>query len=75
LCSAPWPVTKGEIVQWLIFIVAPCILKIHSVLHTHECTNYILYTSLQFVTFKHLKCCYMFRSSDSTCCTLLKFTC
>jgi len=25
----------------IIFIVAPCILNIHRVLHTNECTNYI----------------------------------
>jgi hypothetical protein len=48
----------------IIFIVAPCILKIHWVLHTNECTNCILYISLKLITLKHLKCCYMFRSLD-----------
>jgi hypothetical protein len=33
----------------IIFIVALCILKIHWVLHTNECTNYILYISLKFI--------------------------
>ena len=46
-----------------IFIVAPCILKMHWVLHTNECTNYTLYISLKFFI-KHLKCSYMFRSLD-----------
>ena len=32
---------------------------IHWVLHTNECTNYILYISLKFSTLKHLKCSYM----------------
>ena len=47
-----------------VFIVAPCILKIHWVLHTNECTNYILYISKKFVMLKHLKCSFMFRSLD-----------
>jgi hypothetical protein len=46
------------------FIVAPCILKIHWVLHNIECTNYILCISLKFITLKHLKCSYMFRFLD-----------
>jgi hypothetical protein len=47
-----------------IFIVAPFILKIHWVLHTSKCTNYILCISLKLFTLKHLKCSYMFRSLD-----------
>jgi hypothetical protein len=27
----------------IIFIVAPCILKIHLLSHTNKCTNYIIY--------------------------------
>jgi hypothetical protein len=46
------------------FIVAPCIWKIHWLLHTNDCTYYVLYISLKFITSKHLKCRYMFRSSD-----------
>ena len=56
----------GEEIKFLyliIFIVAPCILKIHWVLHINECTSYILYICLKF-TLKHLKCPYMFRSLD-----------
>jgi hypothetical protein len=44
-----------------IFIVAPCILKIHWVLHTNKCTNCISYISLKLHTLKHFHCSYMFR--------------
>ena len=44
------------------FIVAPCILNIHWVLHTNKCNNYILCISLKFFTLTHLKCSYMFWS-------------
>ena len=50
----------------VLFIVAPCILKIHWVLHTNECTNYILYICLKCYI-KTLK-----TSSGSTYCSLLK---
>ena len=52
------------------FLLAACVdtfpIKIlfHWVLHTNECTNYILYISLKLITLKHLKCSYMFRSLD-----------
>jgi hypothetical protein len=49
---------------FIVFIVAMCSLKIHSVLHTNECTNYVLYISIKIITLKHLKCSYMFRSLD-----------
>ena len=59
-----------------IFIVAPCILKIHRVLHTNECTNYILYISLKFIAWKELKILLhvsiLRSSSGSTYCSLLK---
>jgi hypothetical protein len=29
--------------HYFIFIVAPCILKIHLLSHTNECTNYVIY--------------------------------
>jgi len=35
-------IKQPQIHPIFIFIVAPCILKIHWVLHTNECTNYIL---------------------------------
>jgi len=40
--------TFFTIVTETIFIVAPCILKIHWVLHNNECTSYILYISLKY---------------------------
>jgi hypothetical protein len=33
----------SELIFLDIFIVAPCILKIHLVTHTNKCTNYIIY--------------------------------
>jgi hypothetical protein len=45
----------------VIFIVAPCILQFHWVLHTNKCTNCILYISLKLYTLKHFHCSYMFR--------------
>jgi hypothetical protein len=30
-------------IVFLIFIVAPCILKIHLLSHTNKCTNYVIY--------------------------------
>jgi hypothetical protein len=60
----------------VIFIVAPCILKIQWVLHTNECTNYILYISLKFFYIKTLKMLLHVSiprsSSGSTYCSLLK---
>jgi hypothetical protein len=44
-----------------IFIVAPCILKIHQILHTNKETNHILYISLKLLILKHFHCSYMFR--------------
>jgi hypothetical protein len=49
---------------FLIFIVAPCILKIHLVSHTNKCTNYIIYSLkiiLKSFTLKHSHSSYMFR--------------
>jgi hypothetical protein len=45
----------------IIFIVAPCILKFHWVLHTNKWTNCILYISLKLFTLKHFHCSYMFQ--------------
>ena len=45
----------------IIFIVAPCILKIHRVLYTNKCTNCTSYISLKLFTLKHFHCSYMFR--------------
>jgi hypothetical protein len=32
-----------QLIRLIIFIVAPCILKIRYILHTNKCTNRILY--------------------------------
>jgi hypothetical protein len=45
----------------IILVVAPCILKIHWVLHTNKCTNYISHISLKLYTLKHCHCSYIFR--------------
>jgi hypothetical protein len=50
--------------QMGLFLCRETVLKLHSVLHTNECTNYILYISLKYITLKHFKCSYMFRSLD-----------
>ena len=51
-----------------IFIVAPCILKIHCVLDTNKCTKCISYISLKCAhtslhwkqrTHKHMMCCHI----------------
>jgi hypothetical protein len=55
-----WVVTPGKQTT-IIFIVAPCILKIRWVLHTNECTNRISYISLKLYTLKHFHCSYIFR--------------
>jgi hypothetical protein len=45
-----------------IFIVAPCILKIHQLLRTNKCTTmYCIYSKIRIKT---LKISYMFRSID-----------
>jgi hypothetical protein len=52
---------KMQNTVFVIFIVAPCILKIHWVLHNNKCTNCILYISLKLFALKHFHCSYMFR--------------
>ena len=53
-------------IEWrilcIIFIVASCILKIHSVSHTNKCTNCISYISLKLFALKHLNCPYMLKT-------------
>jgi TRAP-type mannitol/chloroaromatic compound transport system permease small subunit len=49
-----------------IFIVAPCILKIHLLSHTNKCTNYIIYylksiLIIGFKTLSYFHSSYMFR--------------
>jgi hypothetical protein len=63
-----WSLTWREKRRLLVltnFIVAPCwILKIHSLLNTNKCTIiHCIVFSLKF-TSNHLKCSYIFRSSD-----------
>jgi hypothetical protein len=55
-------VLRTSNVSYVIFIVAPCILKIHKLSKTKKCTN----TSCIILkhTLKHLKGSYMFRSID-----------
>jgi hypothetical protein len=50
----------------LIFIVAPCILKIHLLSHTNKCTNYIIHylksvLSIDIKTLSYFHSSYMFR--------------
>jgi hypothetical protein len=46
---------------FFIFIVAPCISKIHWVLYTNKCNNCISYISLKLYTLKHFHCSFIFR--------------
>jgi hypothetical protein len=56
-------ISYDRILFSFIFIIAPCILKIHWVLHTNKCTNCIQvsYISLKLYTLKHFHYSYMFR--------------
>jgi len=61
LVDAKTKIIKRNNKLTIIFIVAPCILRIHWILHTNKCTNCISYISLKLFTLKHLICSYIFR--------------